>query len=186
MLLRLAPAAVVAVAVCDAAFSTPCVAITDDAGRLACFDAARSCARIPSERERLACFDGAYATAGPADESAVESAIESADGPATADAPAADATAGFSDLTASPEEFAERRSPVSPTEVLEATIVDVSRNALRIDYLRLDNGSVWRETEDSRVRFEAGQKVRLTKGILGSTNLTVDGSDRAVKVKRIN
>ncbi len=88
-------------------------------------------------------------------------------------------------LTATPEEFAARKDDKPRHDVLEATIVEVSTNALKIDYFRLDNGSVWRETEDSRVRFAAGQRVTLQKGILGSTNLTVAGSDRAVKVKRV-
>lgn len=50
---------------------------------------------------------------------------------------------------------------------------------------RLADGSVWRQIDSERVRFEnrAGQPVRVRKASLGSFLLTVDDS-RAVRVRR--
>ncbi|MFT6436151.1 MAG: hypothetical protein ACJAVI_004208 [Candidatus Azotimanducaceae bacterium] len=67
---------------------------------------------------------------------------------------------------------------------VEAVIVRVQTNAHRIDYLKLDNGQVWREVEDGRLRFKAGQKVRIEAGLLSSYKLKIVGKNLSVKVKR--
>jgi hypothetical protein len=67
---------------------------------------------------------------------------------------------------------------------VEATIVRVETNALRIDYLKLDNGQVWREVENGKLRFKAGQKVRIESGLLSSYKLKIVGKNLSVKVKR--
>jgi len=178
------------------AFADACIQIVDDGERLACFDATRACATIQSSSERLACFDSAYA-----DADSANSRVEVRDAPvevlAKPDASAVHSSqARISDndrkpepaeISASPEEFAKTKQKTrgEPEDILEATIVEVTKNALKIDFLWLDNGHVWRENEDNHVRFKVGQKVRIEEGILGSFNLTTEGSKRAVKVKRV-
>jgi transcription antitermination factor NusG len=93
---------------------------------------------------------------------------------------------GAAEIYASPEEFAERKtSGVVEEEGLTATILEVTTNPRKIDYLWLDNGHVWRETENSRVRFKAGRKVRIEEGIFRSFNMTMEGTDKIVKVRRV-
>ncbi len=87
--------------------------------------------------------------------------------------------------SASSGDFAEERTSEAPKETIEGVIVEVKSNARDIDYLWLDNGQVWRETGDSRVRFKAGRNVIIKEGALGSNNLTMEGIDRNVKVKRV-
>ena len=67
---------------------------------------------------------------------------------------------------------------------IEATIVRVQTNANRVDYLKLDNGQIWREVEDSNMRFKVGQKVKIESGLLSSYKLKVIGKKLSVKVKR--
>jgi hypothetical protein len=67
---------------------------------------------------------------------------------------------------------------------IEATIVRLQTNANRIDYIKLDNGQVWREVEDGRLRFKKGQKVRIELGLLSTYKLHIVGRKLSVKVKR--
>lgn len=145
-----------------------CWQIESDIARLSCFDAARHCPSIDSDAERLACFDETYA------------------GNFDNEPPAADTDSPAPvELSASPEDYAKRTGGRSRSERIEATIVGLTTNAHDIDFLALDNGHVWRETEDSRVRFDTGSKVTIEEGMFGSFNLTMEGAPRSVKVKRV-
>ena len=68
---------------------------------------------------------------------------------------------------------------------IEASIIRIQTNANRVNYLELDNGQVWRETEKGRLRFKIGQKVRIESGLLSSYKLKVVGKKLSVKVKRL-
>lgn len=144
-----------------------CTDVVSIGDKSACFDAALRCKSIQSNSERLACFDGVYA-----------------DGPVTSDAADSDSSAP-SELSASPREFSDRHAAKTGSNRIEATIVSITTNAHDIDFLALDNGHIWRENEDSRVRFSAGRKVTIEEGMFGSFNLTMEGAPRAVKVKRV-
>ena len=88
--------------------------------------------------------------------------------------------------TKSPGEFGRKKSSKDPVEYIEGAIVEVMRNAQKIDYIRLDNGQTWRENEDNRVRFKIGQTVRIEKGVFNTFNLRIDGVRKLIKVRRIN
>ena len=150
------------------AIAEVCTQITDDEQRLACFDETHACAAIGSDRGRLECFDSAYSQSG-------SSSILVGD----------DSVPVVATPAASSEEVSEKSALYARDEDIEATIVEVTTNALKIDYVSLDNGQVWRETEDSRARFKVGQKVGIQEGIFGSHNLTIEGSSKIVKVTRV-
>ena len=152
-----------------------CTGIEDDARRLACFDATSRCASIESDAERLACLDRAYVGAGNS-----PARVPYANPAASRDSePVATVTAS------SPDEFGKRNSPDAPREHIEATIVEVRSSGLKIDYLRLDNGQIWREIEDSRIRFRKGRRVTISEGVMNSFDLKMDGANRIVKVRRL-
>ncbi len=171
-----------------------CTQIADDEERLACFDATRACAAIGSDTGRIDCFDSAYSGAGSSDirvgdanvpehlPVASDSAVDQSTPEGLADD---DKTPDAAMRSASYEELSEERAFDARDENVEATIIEVATSALKIDFLRLDNGQVWRETENSRTRFKAGQKVGIQEGIFGSHNLTIEGSDKIVKVTRV-
>lgn len=152
------------------AFAEICTQIADDQERLACFDKTRACATILSDSERLDCFDSAWSGSD-------MSEVRVGDGNVSRDVPAGPAL---------PIDQSTQRAIEPGDKNIEAIIVEVTTNARKIDYLHLDNGQVWRENEDSHVRFMAGQKVNIQAGIFGSTNLTMEGTDKIVKVKRVN
>ena len=88
--------------------------------------------------------------------------------------------------TKSPGEFGGKKSSKDRVEYIEGTIVEAMQNANQIDYIRLDNGQVWRENEDNRVRFKTGQTVRIERGVFNTFNLRIDGVRKLIKVRRIN
>ena len=153
------------------AFAEVCSKITDDGERLACFDEARACVTIQSDSGRLDCFDKAFS-----DTDSLHARTETGDAPVQT-----------SDINTNSEAAAQSSGPERSASKggFEATIVDVTTNSLKLDYLWLDNGQIWRENENSRVRFKAGQKVTIEDGILGSFNLTVGNSKKVIKVKRV-
>lgn len=166
-----------------------CAHITDDDERLACFDAARDCASIRSSSDRLECLDNAYPEPGDelvSDEQSIpDPVIDSNVAPTTAPRPDSNNVESVpAALYESPEEFGEETT-ITASGVLTAEITAVTTNAFEIDFIHLDTGHVWRENENSRVRFKAGQKVSIEEGILGSFNLTVEGSTKRVKVNRV-
>ena len=177
------------------AVAQTCADIQDDTERLACFDVTLSCTSIQSEIERLACWDRARTSGDdlpslPAEErqevpvhpsSAQAQVLEPVDGSAV------DGDSGVVETVRadSPDKFGEKKPLDAPRHYIEATIVEIKTSGLKIDYLRLDNGQVWRETEDSRMRFREGRKVTITEGILNSYDLQMEGYNKIVKVKRV-
>lgn len=184
-------------------FSAPalaevCILVEDDAARLACFDASVRCSSIESDRDRLQCFDRVYDPAYDSVEPQIEQAADASgdtngDMTVAAEQPepnnpedaAGDSVAAVA--ASSPENFGKREpAEVRREEYIEATIVEIRTTGLKIDYLRLDNGQVWREVSDSRIRFKEGRGVKITEGVLGSFDLQMEGYNRVAKVRRVN
>jgi hypothetical protein len=194
------------------AFAADCSEIEDSSDRLACYDAGLACMQIASNQERLECFDGIFGGKSEkiasgevpppaASESSGESSSEIARREAEVSARETELAAreaeiaareaevaqqGASDKSRSKDEFGKRwRDGDEPMDFIEATIVELKSNPFKVDYLRLDNGQVWREISDSRVRFKVGEKVIITEGVLGSFDLQTDSSSQFIKVKRL-
>ena len=183
-----------------------CDEIANDKSRLACYDSAASCQSERSDVMRLACFDRAFGQAQPTPQT--QSSVVS---PVKGPIPAAPNVTVISPGTTAEEKVVKRPQIVSaqpiisdgaePTvnesefglpdlrssvkaKFIEATIVRVQTNANRIDYIKLDNGQVWREVEDGRLRFKKGQKVRIELGLFSTYKLQIVGRKLSVKVKR--
>ena len=178
------------------ALAQVCTDFQDDTARLACLDTASKCASIQSATERLACWDRVHAGGDdlpllPGDERQEVSAHRSpVSQPQVLDPVNDNPAAGNSDVEAtvsadSPDKFGKKKPLDAPRQSIEATIVEIKTSALKIDYLRLDNGQVWREVEDSRMRFKEGRKVTITEGVLSSFDLKMEGYNKIVKVKRV-
>jgi len=163
------------------AYAEPCVDIQDDGARLSCFDELKRCAVVKSGTRRLSCYDDGYIGA--------EEPMSGREVTVTASEPVRVAPAKSTEgrvAAEKPDDFGKRERPTDPVEYIEAEIVDVMTNKQRIDYLRLDNGQIWREAEDFRVRYKVGKRVRIEKAMLGSYNLRFDGLKKLVKVRRVN
>lgn len=182
-----------------------CAAIDDAAARLECYDALYLSAAAGEQAPAPKSMDSPAPAPGSAP-AASSGAPASPAAPAAPATPAAPASAAADDAPPAPEPTpdpqteaaADPRSdaeadfglktpdPEKEIRSIRAEVVGVQTTGLGIDYLQLDNGQVWRELEDSRIRFREGDVVVITKGVLGSFNLSPEDSGRQVKVRRMN
>jgi hypothetical protein len=145
-------------------FAEVCADIEEDEARLACYDAqSNGSAAAPAELEP------------PAPSSQIAEESVSPERPKDAETAV---EAGSS------EKFGIRESDDDPKEYVEGTIVEILKSG-QLEYVRLDNGQVWREVTDSRMRFKEGRKVTITEGIMSSYDLRMEGYNKVVKVKRV-
>ena len=136
---------------------------------------AQVCTDIEDSTERLACYDAKNES--PTTISKVPAA------PAETPVREPNNSTGTAIAADVPDDFGREEPFDQPREYIESSIIEIV-TAGDIDYLRLDNGQVWREVEDSRMRFKEGRKVTITEGILSSFDLKMEGYNKKVKVKR--
>lgn len=142
---------------------------------------AEVCADVQDDAKRLACYD-ARDRAAPGSPEKTADAVEAPNIPLAESAPATPSAAQPS-APENSQDFGKRETPEPDKLSIEATITEVV-TAGDIDYLRLDNGQVWREVENSNMRFKVGRKVTITEGILNSYDLKMEGLNKIVKVRR--
>lgn len=79
--------------------------------------------------------------------------------------------------------------PVEPIDSIAAKVTDYAFNPFGKFVVFLDNGQVWRQLQgDSEIATfskHGTNSVTITRGLIGSYNLQIDGSDRIYKVKRV-
>ena len=142
---------------------------------------AEVCADIRDDAKRLACYD-ARDSAAPDSPEKTADAVEAPDSPAAESTPAS-LPVTQPDVPDDSQDFGKRETPERDKLSIEATITEVV-TAGDIDYLRLDNGQVWREVENSNMRFKVGRRVTIAEGILNSYDLRMEGFNKIVKVRR--
>jgi hypothetical protein len=80
-------------------------------------------------------------------------------------------------------------APPEPLEEITAEVTDVAINFYGRFIVTLDNGQMWRQTDSDteRARFSKSgkNKVVISRGLLGSYNLVIEGRTAMFKVKRI-
>jgi hypothetical protein len=134
------------------------------------------CRKLADGAERLACFDKATA--------AIEQATANGDLVALDRAQRRAARRQAFGFILPSLSFLERGEK-SEEDHITATVVDAGRNALDQWVITLDDGAVWRQTEAVELgrRPHKGSKAVISKGILGSFFMTIDGQG-AGKAKR--
>ena len=147
---------------------------------------AQVCSDIEDNAERLACYDvkdePSLTVPGPLTTPAEQPVVPA---PAEPPLPKSHNRAETKVAAGAPEDFGRKEPLDAPKEYIEARIVEIT-TAGGFDYLRLDNGQVWREAAwDSRMRFKEGHEVTITEGVLSSYDLKVEGRNKIVKVKRV-
>ena len=173
--MRKAWSIVVGLILAGPAFAERCATLADDEARLACYDRVAGCLTTHDPTERLACYDAARPP--PAD---------------VGTAPAEPSDADRASV-ARQQRSADEICPVPgaadgeerAANAVTAEVVAVQVDPRGLHYLTLDNGQVWRELSKSRLRFQPGDRVELSRGVLGSVNLRVDGRSGYIKVRRV-
>ncbi len=161
-----------------------CTDIEDDAERLTCYDANKEASStIPKV---LAAPVEQQVPLAPVEQQVPLAPVEQQVPPAPAEASVGDPDDrdGTTIAATAPDEFGSTEPFDAAREYIEASIVEIATGG-NIDYLRLDNGQVWREVEESHMRFKEGRKVTITEGIMGSYDLRMEGLKNVVKVRRV-
>jgi hypothetical protein len=79
--------------------------------------------------------------------------------------------------------------PAEPLDHITATVSDFAYNPFGRFVVFLDNGQIWQqlEADTDRARFSKTKKdqVTISRGLIGSYNLVIEGHNGLYKVKRI-
>lgn len=148
-----------------------CVAIADDAQRLACYDAAMASASAE-----------ARAAAAQRQAAAAEKARRDSEA-------AAQAKTDRFGAEGVPEEArppAAKAAEAERIDKLEAAVAEMLQDAVGNAIFVLDNGQMWRQTDGLQLPpLRAGEPVRISRGMVGGYRLTLLKRNRAVAVKRM-
>ena len=143
---------------------------------------ADDCTRIENETQRLKCYDDLFKR------TAVDD-VGNTDTEAIAQEPP-DAPPGPEGTSAAVSEFGAEQIEAPPIDYLEARLVGDFKGWTGKTVFTLDNGQVWRQTnnyiQDYTPRDPVpAAKVTISRGLMGSYNLQVEGVKRIVQVKRV-
>jgi hypothetical protein len=151
---------------------------TSYAQSTATVDDLRRCAEIANDTSRLACFDRVTPT--------ITFAAPESNAPAAAAAPQATAAPPSA---ASIAAFGSERVLDAPGETIDEI---QSRLIGELDgwsgetTFTLENGQVWQQAEAGRLVLQANAPlVTIRRGAFGSYRLSVEGVNRAVRVRRV-
>lgn len=164
-----------------------CKQLTDNSARLSCYD--RLAATFVSQEASAVVAVSGAAVPGVAAPGTVAREAAAPETPAPASAPAA-VVATPATATPSAEviaaDFGKTQSrPSDQVEQLQATVKSLSRNKMRKLLITLENGHTWRQTEDDSIQLKAGDSVTIEKASFGSFLLSKTGTNRKVRVKRV-
>ncbi|MBV9330209.1 MAG: hypothetical protein JOZ55_01515 [Alphaproteobacteria bacterium] len=159
-----------------------------------------NCTNLRDDHARLACYDAAAQGA--------KAALAAT--PAVAESPRQkESWFGLPDIfggngsapQTTPERFGGENLPAAPAkpgeapppapEVLDSISAGVADFAIHLDgrfTLFLDNGQIWQQLPgdvDKAIFLRSGNKVVISRGFLGSYNLTLNGSGKLFKVRRV-
>lgn len=152
-------------------FLIKCPVIKEDTQRLACFDEAAknmlgSVVRALGAEERVSAVEKNKPTR--------EDKIDDF---------------GKGNLRVSPlKDVREKQKQVVETKlkVITLTVVKVVKTSLDKFVLYMENGQVWKQKDDGRIRLPKGDfKVEIKKGMMGSFNMIVPNRKSFIRVKRL-
>lgn len=143
-------------------------------------DSLASCAAIDADSARLACYDVLAGRSSASVDTSSSAAPPSAPAP-----PAPAVTAAAPHPAAAPPPPAT--AGVAEPDVIHAHIVGKFDGWNEHTRFTLDNGQVWRVTEDgvSTYRARENPAVKIKKGLLGTYFLEFDELNARVKVERV-
>lgn len=141
-----------------------CTKITEDAKRLACFDVAT---------KKL--IDSGVAT------TVVEREVQSKEKQI--------ANFGKRQLRESPVKKIREKQKKQEEKILKTvklTVVDIAYTTTKKFVLFMENGQIWKQKEEGRIRLPKGKfEVEIKKGMVGGYNMIVPTKRTLIRVKRL-
>jgi len=136
-------------------------------------DTLRSCRVIADNEARLACYDDVVDQSGPAAGSPSPHETETA----------ATSYVELNDDVGS--ETLNRADDERRKEIITGTVVECRQDALNDTYFYFDNGQVWKQTSDSRIKLsDCNFDVTIAKDFFGY-KMQVVGEARRIRISRI-
>lgn len=136
------------------------------------------CAGITTDAVRLACFDALARETG-------QSPDAEAVAPASVERVASDAPGQAENEDAFGAELLGEREAFGLDEI-ESRLIGEFTGWRGNTTFRLENGQVWRQAEAGRLVFRAdAPRVTIRRGAFGTYRLSVEGVNRAVRVRRV-
>lgn len=183
-----------------------CATNSDDATRLACFDAL-----FEADKNEFSGTPEVASTPTVPNTSAVHSTPNIVSTPAVRSAPAVASTPAVSSTPSAPitkvetarineEQLADARELGTPVqnfgmarqkaveatpESIESIAVEVIRSRYRKHTITLENGQIWRQTDSKRLTIKVGQVAVVTRGAISSFFMQAKSGGPRIRVKRI-
>ena len=151
---------------------------------LAADDAFMKCREIAEISVRVACYDKIVDSRFPTEPS--DSAATSTQGEAVESTSLPDAQSLFGTSDSQAKRIVETSLAIEQIDHIVATATDVRKTATRKLAVTLDNGQVWRQLDNQRLRLEVGDTVVVRKASLGSYLMQKQSGSRSIRVKRAN
>ncbi|TLU65253.1 hypothetical protein FE810_08135 [Thalassotalea litorea] len=143
------------------------------------------CSEISDDDKRLACFD-AYIK----QKSSLNAQPVSAPKPlvlnSNGDEPQADEKATDNPDQAQNFGLEHKQKKSADVSEISTTIIKASKQSHSNWVFTFENGQKWRTIESTSTLFKVGQDVVIKRGMFNSFSLKKAGSNRTVKVKRVN
>ena len=138
----------------------------------------QGCLQIDESAPRLACYDDlSRSLPGSSDQSAPMDSV-----PASAGAAAAEETTSGSTQSFGKDHW-ESEHEISS---LDSVVAAVQKDAYGKLVVRLDNGQVWRQVKNEKVRVAVNDPIINERGMLNSFFFVLPDSKRKVRFKRVN
>ena len=87
--------------------------------------------------------------------------------------------------TGSAAEFG-KTAPKAEVEAIELTVAEVTQDQQKLLVIRFVEGQTWRQVSATPFLVKVNDRCTIEKGLFGSYNLQVRGSNRSTKVKRVD
>jgi hypothetical protein len=179
--------------VCTVALAGLAVGAARAAEPQATFEAMEKCGRVQDPAQRLACYDGLM----PRVRAALAAGPEALSREDQTSLFGLDFSGLFGSSEATtPEQFGADNLPrpepapgaARPIESISATVTEHASTPTGKFIVFLDNGQVWRQlqSDTGTARFKnRDNKVLISRGMLGSYELQLNGSNKTFKVNRV-
>ncbi|MBT1449801.1 hypothetical protein KJ365_02830 [Glaciecola sp. XM2] len=151
--------------------------------------AIQTCKSIGEASQRLACYDALFQDVAEVLESTPRTPAQETVSAELTQTPEAIEIPEISEQ-AQIEEFGgghlKKNSPDDELEQISSSIVSITQNNAGRDIVTLANGQRWRAIENHRLRLREASVVYIKRGAFNSFILQLEGSNRSVRVRRIN
>ncbi|BBN83167.1 hypothetical protein PA25_31520 [Pseudoalteromonas sp. A25] len=80
----------------------------------------------------------------------------------------------------------KEKTDYSEAQQINASVIEVKKSPLGTRLFKLDNGQSWKQLDSGAFYAKKGDDIQIERGTLGSFIMTKAGSNRSIRVKRVD